>query len=146
MPIPQLDFIGKELAGSGARTSRHRFGCRILCRLFEHAAGDKSFEPLIDEILAEAGPLSRHIFGHHVIHTLLEHGLASALLSSSVGVRALAQNQYGCYVVKALLRIPGDLGLIAHDQLRCAAADLLECKYGRRLLKDLGILEASTDQ
>merc|ERR1712039_747215 len=150
MPIPQLGFILNELAGVGACTARHRFGCRIICRLLEHSAGDPTIEPLVDEILDEAGSLMRHVFGHHVIHSVLEHGLrlhqmrvieclradllrnamnrngsyvveralqhslgdlslelAAALLSADVGVRTLAQNRYGCYVVKALLRFPG---------------------------------------
>lgn len=182
MPIPHLGFILDEMVGVGPCTSRHRFGCRIICRLLEHAASDPSTGPLIEEILSETGSLSRHVFGHHVMHAVLEHGtpehqrrvvqslqeellrnamnrsgsyviekalhhcphdvcngLADALLAEPAGIGALAQNQYGCYVVKALLRFRGEQAALAMTQLRSAAPQLHEIKYGRRLLQDLGL-------
>lgn len=188
MPMQQLGFILEELAGRGACTSRHRFGCRIMCRLFEHSARDPAMEALVDEILAEAGALCRHVFGHHVIHSVLEHGharqqqyiahvlrqdlirnatnrsasyviekalahcatedcqaLVVELLANSGGVVSLAQSQYGCYVVKSLLRFPGEQSRTVCSQLHHAARQLANSKYGKRLLQDLGLVQCGSN-
>eukprot|EP00913_Durusdinium_trenchii_P004487 g4166.t1 len=57
--------------------ARHRFGCRILCRLLEHCTTEASTQRLISNILedpAEALELCRHNFGHHVVQLVLERG------------------------------------------------------------------------
>jgi len=48
-------------------------GCRILIRLLEHAPCGTM--QLMEEVLASAGDLIRHDFGHYVIEAMLEHGL-----------------------------------------------------------------------
>merc|ERR1712187_417170 len=75
MPMPLSSFIISELCGHGAKVSRHRFGCRIICRLVEHLGSDPMLKDLIDEILKDAGELCRHSFAHHVMECVLEHGL-----------------------------------------------------------------------
>eukprot|EP00438_Fugacium_kawagutii_P029241 Skav229576 [mRNA] locus=scaffold568:769569:775299:+ [translate_table: standard] len=70
-------FIAEELLDSGARFARHRFGCRILCRLLEHCTTESSTQRLISRILedpSEALELCRHNFGHHVVQLVLERG------------------------------------------------------------------------
>merc|ERR1712060_360863 len=48
-------------------------GCRIMCRLLQHATSHNSVVALIDEVLDEAVFLCQHSFGHHVMETILEH-------------------------------------------------------------------------
>lgn len=67
-------FIVEELKQSGVKTAKHRFGCRIICRLVENSAADGKTAALVDEIVKDAGDLSRHTFGHHTIQSILEHG------------------------------------------------------------------------
>merc|ERR1712048_1294487 len=110
----QLDFILKELAGAAACTSRHRFGCRIICRLLEHAARDAATMPLIEELVAETGSLSRHVFGHHVIHALLEHVTSEVQLQIVANLHPEltrnAMNRSGSYVIeRALLHCQDDV-------------------------------------
>lgn len=73
LPSAQTAFVIEELYGVGANVARHRYGCRILCRLLEHCASEADMVTLTDEILAEADDLCRHSFGHHVIQSVLEH-------------------------------------------------------------------------
>jgi len=75
LPAEQCAFIAEVLHGYAAATARHRFGCRVLCRLVEHALLHPATTHLLEEILQDALGLSRHKFGHHVITSILEHGL-----------------------------------------------------------------------
>lgn len=89
LPPSHAEFVVAELAGLGATVARHRFGCRILCRLLEHAAFDPRTAALVDEVLEEAPELCRHQFGHYVMECVLEHG--STQQQQKV-VRALLEN------------------------------------------------------
>lgn len=184
MPTSLASFIAHELQGNGGLVARHRYGCRILCRLLEHSATDEETVRLVDEVLSESEDLCRHSFARHVMQSILEHGLpaqrklvASALrndllrnarnrnasyvieraltycdpsdrralaneLINSEGRRtgglvALAQNQFGSYVVRALLRQPGDPAWRTKGQLQSAVPQLQRTKYGQRLLEEL---------
>jgi len=66
-------FIAQEMRGVGAAVARHRFGCRILCRLLEHMADSPACVELMAEVLAEAGQLCRHQFGHYVMESVLDY-------------------------------------------------------------------------
>merc|ERR1712190_396857 len=82
--------------------------------LLEHAANDASTTLLIEEIVSETNSLSRHVFGHHVMHAVLEHGsredqqrivsnLQQELLRNSM-------NRSASYVVeRALQHCPEDV-------------------------------------
>jgi len=70
-------FIADELLPYAPRFSRHRFGCRIVCRLVEHCSSEESTQRLIEKLLEdpeEALDLCKHNFGHHVVQSILEHG------------------------------------------------------------------------
>merc|ERR1712232_505280 len=57
MPMPMFAFIISELHGHVAEVARHRFGCRIICRLLEHSCSDPKMISVTDEILKDAGEL-----------------------------------------------------------------------------------------
>eukprot|EP00929_Paragymnodinium_shiwhaense_P115252 TRINITY_DN83_c0_g1_i1.p1 TRINITY_DN83_c0_g1~~TRINITY_DN83_c0_g1_i1.p1 ORF type:complete len:486 (+),score=113.17 TRINITY_DN83_c0_g1_i1:116-1573(+) len=79
MPAAASRFIAEEFRGHAAEMAFNKFGCRILCRLLEHASGDERTVQLTEELLlAKAGDLIRHEFGHHVIESILEHGMDNA--------------------------------------------------------------------
>jgi len=182
LPTAMSNFVVQELLGVGGQVARHRFGCRVVCRLIEHSViASAELAQLLGEILAEAEDLCRHSFGHYVMQAVLEHQpeyrgrIAQALCtdarsnacnrcashvvesvlahcsnvelreliwqllgSGMEGVVALAQNQYGCFVLKALTKVPGRASEEALFHLTHAAAHLGRTKYGSRLLHDLG--------
>mmetsp|Transcript_82123 Transcript_82123/g.249077 ORF Transcript_82123/g.249077 Transcript_82123/m.249077 type:complete len:574 (+) Transcript_82123:58-1779(+) len=181
MPVTVSSFVAEELRGVGAVVARHRYGCRILCRLLEHTSSSASLAEVINELLAETADLCRHSFGHHVMESLLEHGhlvqqqqvvavlredllshaqhrcashvVEAALAHCSAADQAavagdllhedkmvsLAQNQFGSFVAKALLMLPGGTRAAAWGHLQQGAARLKETKPGQRLLRDLGL-------
>mmetsp|Transcript_15484 Transcript_15484/g.31457 ORF Transcript_15484/g.31457 Transcript_15484/m.31457 type:complete len:532 (-) Transcript_15484:322-1917(-) len=181
LPTAMSNFVVKELLGGGPQAARHRFGCRILCRLIEHSGASADLEQLLTEVLADVEELSRHAFAHIVVQSVLEqlpehhrriadalsvdalgnacHRYASHVMESVLAqcseverrelvrrllgagkdsVISLAQNQYGCFVLKALLQVPGGASEEIFKHLGQAAAYLEGTKYGQRLLQDLG--------
>eukprot|EP00927_Polykrikos_kofoidii_P082488 TRINITY_DN8218_c0_g1_i3.p1 TRINITY_DN8218_c0_g1~~TRINITY_DN8218_c0_g1_i3.p1 ORF type:complete len:699 (-),score=112.00 TRINITY_DN8218_c0_g1_i3:384-2480(-) len=76
LPVVHSSFIVEELRVMGAgAVARHRYGCRVVCRMLEHCASEEPATTFISEVLSEAGELCRHAFGHHVIHCIMEHAL-----------------------------------------------------------------------
>jgi hypothetical protein len=75
LPPSLVAFVGEELRGLSAETSRHKFGCRVMCRLLEHSPTEPSTIALVDEALKDARDLCSHTFGHHVFQSILVHGL-----------------------------------------------------------------------
>jgi hypothetical protein len=74
LPVVHCGFVLEELRGRVAIVARHRYGCRIVCRLVEHHAAEPDVASLIDELLLEATGLCHHSFGHHVLQCILENG------------------------------------------------------------------------
>lgn len=102
--VSTSSFIAEELAGNCARIVRHRFGCRIFCRLLEFCGTQDSTQQLINELLNEAEELCCHNFGHHVIQSVLEHGneeqhrhVATALLADTLQI---AKHKHGSYLIE----------------------------------------------
>eukprot|EP00403_Amphidinium_massartii_P048792 CAMPEP_0178459664 /NCGR_PEP_ID=MMETSP0689_2-20121128/48257_1 /TAXON_ID=160604 /ORGANISM="Amphidinium massartii, Strain CS-259" /LENGTH=500 /DNA_ID=CAMNT_0020086169 /DNA_START=102 /DNA_END=1604 /DNA_ORIENTATION=+ len=174
MPIEIASFIAKELAGIAADACRHRYGCRIMCRLTEQFASAPCVAKLLDELMKDIAELTTHSFGHHVVHSILEHGpeklrhaiameLAADAMNtamnrsgSSVMERALmhsaesdvemlvaalldgdvlnlAQSQFGIFVVKALMQMPGTSAEKVLERVEAADEEVRESKHYQRL-------------
>eukprot|EP00931_Biecheleriopsis_adriatica_P103586 TRINITY_DN783_c0_g1_i1.p1 TRINITY_DN783_c0_g1~~TRINITY_DN783_c0_g1_i1.p1 ORF type:complete len:496 (+),score=102.52 TRINITY_DN783_c0_g1_i1:99-1490(+) len=100
-------FVAEEISGSSVHLARHRFGCRIFCRLLEFHSSKETTWRLVDELLVEASDLCCHSFGHHVTQSILEHGaqhhrsqLAKVLCSDALGY---AQHRSSSYLMETLL-------------------------------------------
>lgn len=107
LPSAHSSFIAEALRGSVAATARHRFGCRILCRLLEHATTEAFLAPLLDELLNEACRLCCHPFAHHVLESVMVNGLEAqrrhvvgALLDN---VLTNALDRHGVFLFQAVL-------------------------------------------
>lgn len=188
MPMSLVEFVSEELEGVGAVTARHRFGCRVLCRLLEHHPSDGSTGPtarLVSEVMESTASLCCHAYGHHVIECALEHGtaeqkhgiaealqvniirnaknrfasyvlrkallfcqledqqtLASALFSEPAKFSALAENQYGGFVVRTLLKLPPEVTRPALTNLPCVQS--ATSKKAKRVLHELHLLESAS--
>lgn len=133
-------FVAEELLGNGARFARHRFGCRILCRLLEHCSKEEGTRQLVDEVLEpadEALDLCRHSFGHHVVQSILEHGdsrhkeLIAEVLHSDL--LANANHRSASYVVEAALchcEAEDQHALLEKLTIPAVVADLAQSRYG----------------
>jgi len=111
LPVTAASFVAKELTLFAAEVARHRFGCRILCRLVEHQLCGGTTSPattdLIDELLLEADQLIRHNFARHVLDLILEHGSETHKKHISDAIRSNlfhnAKNRNASYVVEKAL-------------------------------------------
>jgi len=105
-------FVVEEIAQAGWELAAHEYGCRIYCRLLEHAASEERTACLVDEVLAHAEELATHAFGHHVLECALEHGLPRhkqrilATLQWSMG--SFLQNRNATYVVVKALEVANE--------------------------------------
>jgi len=171
----------KAFAGAGVR---HRFCCRIFCRVIEHASTHPDAAALIEESVARrAHELARHEFAHFVVAHVLEHGMPEhraiatwSLLHGELG--ELAKHRYGRFGLEALfyhatrqdqvvaleqLREEADLVELARhecghtavsaamqgpegarlaEELVDSARELVESKFGQRVLQEAGRLLA----
>jgi pumilio RNA-binding family len=187
LPASSLGFIVEEILGAGAEFARHRYGCRVLCRLVQRQNEESivHMDELIEELLSDASDLARHTFGHHVIEMVLQAGsvyqrheifgsLSSDLMRNAKNRNAtyvveraltscededrrvlveeligtpdmlvsLVENQFGCHVAKALLKISGDTFHKMLSHIEAAAPKLQKSKYGRRLMEELKRIQA----
>jgi len=110
VPTAQSSFIAEELWGMAAAAARHRYGCRVLCRLFEHSTAGASagLLGLLEELVAQAAELSRHCFAHYVLESVLEHGPAEArrqiAAALCIDLQRNAQHRCASHVVEAALQ------------------------------------------
>jgi len=114
LPASSLGFVAEELLGAGPEVARHRYGCRVLCRLVERHSGSPvaHMHELIEELLTEAAELARHTFGHYVIEKGLQTGSAHQRHQICLALREdlmrNAKNRSATYVVEKALNICDD--------------------------------------
>lgn len=150
LSVAASSFVAKELQGNAVRAAKHRFACRILCRLLEFC-GSGPTSQLVDELLArddgEHENLCSHSFAHHVIQSILEHGeerhkkiIAKMLLSD---LWRYATHKNSSYLIEKALCYCSDedqTKLIAQLGYPQALLDLAMTQYGsfvaRALLHD----------
>jgi len=154
LPTSMASFVVEELKSTATDSARHRFGCRILCRLLEHSATEGGTAELVNELLTEARDLSRHAYGYHVIRCILEHGLpehrsqiAHALCG---GLQRHAKHRHASFVVeKALAHCDEEAreGL-AHELLQRpeTVVDLARHQFGRHVVSQLVRLPGDCSQ
>jgi len=108
LPPAGSRFILEEIQGQAATVARHRYGCRILCRLLEYAVQEPLLPPLIDEVLEEAGALSCHYYGHHVLEHTLEHGSTNQkhfiIWTICANMGKCVQDPHGSFLIEAAMR------------------------------------------
>lgn len=145
LPTSMTNFVGEEILGAGGEVARHRYGCRIICRLLEHSATERGTYALINELLMDARDLSRHAYGYHVMRCILEHGLpdhrrrvAKALCG---GLQRNSKHRHASFVVEKALAFcdePGRQSLKNELMGRPEnIVDLARHQYGRHVVSQL---------
>jgi len=137
--------MGEELLTETGSLCRHAFGHHVIHAVLEHGL-PKHKGRIVECLMLELVRNAMNRYGSYVIEKALHHcsgddcdGLAHALLTDAAAISILAQNKYGCYVVKALLSCPGQHPEVTMAQLRCSGPLWHSSKYGRRLLQDIGL-------
>jgi len=146
MPVSCANFIVEEMLGSGYEMARHRFGCRVFCRVLEHLTpNDVPTVTLVDEALEDPEDLCSHAYGSFVARHVLEFGLpqhkariAAALRTNVLG---FARDKLGSHVIEAAVRLAAhedrraivDKLLSDEDQLFALSAN----QFGRHVVRSL---------
>lgn len=112
-------FIIDELVHAGpgavAKAARHRYGCRVLQRLYEHCAPDQ-MRPISEDLVKDALPLCRHIFAKYVMQHLIEHGsdehVAALTQMLALHAPALGADGSACAVIGKALEHSGSMAQV----------------------------------
>lgn len=109
LPTCHLEGLFAELCGNAVKVARHKYGCRIACRIIEfHSADSCSAAAMFAEEASEGvSSLIRQEFGHHVVRALLQHGKPAYVASIADAICGdlviNASHRYGTYCVEAFL-------------------------------------------
>lgn len=131
-----------EVVGDAAQLSLHNYGHYVINSIIEHGStAQRQRIAAAVKVNAMCNAMNRH--ASFVCENILTgcsaddcHALAMELLHKPGNMAMLAGSQFGCHVVRALLRLPGELSQIALDQVRHVAVQLQHSRYGRRLLQE----------
>jgi pumilio RNA-binding family len=105
-PASSLTFVVEEILGAGAEFARHRYGCRVMCRLVQRHSESSitKMDELVEELLSDASDLARHTFGHHVMEMVLQTGSTyqrhRIFCSLSSDLMHYSKNRNATYVVE----------------------------------------------
>merc|ERR1719277_1573225 len=144
-----------HLSGHAEQIARHRYGCRIICRLLERSSKSKlpGLEGLLEEVLLKAQALCCHIFAHHVIQSVLENSpqhehrqkIVEALCAD---LQRCAQDRHASFVIQAALkRCRGmDVVRILTDRLIGMLLDLATTRFGSYVCNILCAQESTTSE
>lgn len=135
MPKDIARFIVEECIGRGRDVARHRYGCRIMCRILEFFPGEERKIALVDEVLVDIGSLCCHSFGHHVVQAIMEKGTTEQIKKVADAVAAdlhkMVNNRHASYVVEGAFK-------------NCAEED--KNGFVQQLLNDKSIIDMATNQ
>eukprot|EP00747_Dinoflagellata_sp_TGD_P161683 gnl/TRDRNA2_/TRDRNA2_178426_c0_seq1.p1 gnl/TRDRNA2_/TRDRNA2_178426_c0~~gnl/TRDRNA2_/TRDRNA2_178426_c0_seq1.p1 ORF type:complete len:422 (-),score=72.13 gnl/TRDRNA2_/TRDRNA2_178426_c0_seq1:312-1577(-) len=157
LPARLAAVVAEELSDVAVKVARHRYGCRILCRLVEHHCGDGADGParkIIDRLLIDAVELCRHTYGHHVVNSILEHGSDEQrhIIAEALRIDAMhnGKNRHASFVIETALSCcsNNDVNALAFELLgkpgniAALAASQFGCHVARALLRVPGELSA----
>jgi hypothetical protein len=130
LPSDNIGWIIQELSGHGEEVARHRYGCRILCRLLERANAKEGRDPLpaealaglVDEVLVRVSSMCRQTFGHHVVESVLQNGREEepkrrVYLALREDLQLCVEDRHASFVVQAALSkcLRDDVEALAED-------------------------------
>lgn len=139
---PLCLLLMTEMRGRCHIFALHRFGCRVLCRMIEHAMSYGQARALVDELMPDVTQLVAHQMGSPVVEAILEHGsdwhrsvIAGAL---RVSLPYFATDRCGSYVVEKALKFCSleDRKKLCEELLNNGSV-LAQSKFGQHVAKTL---------
>lgn len=133
-----------EVVEDAAELCRHAFGHHVIQSIVEHGTSQHR-ESIIAVLSRDMFQLAGHRSASYVVEKALVFGGPSAqqfmaleLMGNADHLLSLAESQFGCRVVAAVLRISsGGVSQMAQVLLKSAEERLQMSKYGRRTLEDV---------
>lgn len=125
-------FVVDEILQHGpwapAHIARHKYGCRIMQRMFEHCRS-KQLKEIATCLLKEMQSLARHPYANYVVQMLLEHGTAA---QRSQACQQFQQNAF-------LMGSDNSASAVVAKALACAPEED-RCNLARALTAEPGLL------
>lgn len=109
MPTTKITFVATEISEKIADVARHRYGCRIIQRLLEHALHESATQSLLQDLLSQASSLCRHSFGKYVMQAISEHAndrrheVAMALCGHPQSLLENAKHRHASRVIESVI-------------------------------------------
>jgi len=104
-----------ECMDKAVELAKHRYGCRILCRIAEHCLSEDKAMSLIGHVLEDDVTLAAlccHYFGHHALQSIMEKGsldhrmkIVRVLCNNLVG---MAKSRHASYLIEATFDFCGE--------------------------------------
>jgi len=131
-----------ELLVDALSLSRHQFGHYVMQSVLEHGS-QEHHKQLVAALCSDIRQSAQHRWASHVIEKALyyckageQHDLAVSLgCFDDDAMVSLALTRYGSFVLKALIRVPGEEGRVAWVHIQNARAQLDVNRYGQRVLE-----------
>jgi hypothetical protein len=147
LPAGKTTFVIEALQGKGLAVSKHRFGCRIICRLIEHA-GEAQIKGLMAEILENIESLAKQAYGNFVVQSILEHSASyrhNAVARLLAIFPSLCMDRSGSLVAQRILDYCDDnTKQLAIECLNKENVIEVACsRYGCYVIEQLASMQAS---
>jgi hypothetical protein len=157
-PASKYTFILSALQGKGiVAVSKHKFGCRVVCRLLEHC-NDDQINQFMGELLENIEPLAKHQYGNFVVQSIIEQGSswqsswrASVIFKLLQVFPSLCMDRSGSLVAQNVLETCDTQGIVGEDVVNSAierlnAENLLQVachRYGSYVIEQLASMQSS---
>jgi hypothetical protein len=147
--IAHMDELIGELLSCASDLARHTFGHHVIEMVLQMGNAFQRHEIFF----ALNSDLMRNAKNRNATY-VVERALTSCddedrrvlveeLIGTPDALVSLVENQFGCYVAKALLKFPGEIFHKMLSQTEAAAQELQKSKYGRRLTQELNKIQSA---
>lgn len=140
---PTMLALMDEILAQAGELCRHAYGHHVMEHFLEHGQAEHK-ATIAQALMQELDKNARNRQATYVIEKALENAapqdvlaLETALVSDAQNILDLAENQFGCHVVKTLLRQGSDASRLAQQVLSMEAPRLKETKFGSKVVEEL---------
>jgi len=142
-PIAHMDELVEELLSSASDLARHTFGHHVIEVVLQVGSAHQRhmiFSSIKSDLMRNAKNRNATYVVERALTSCDDDDrlvMVQELIGTPEALIALVENQFGCYVAKALLKFPGEIFQNMMSQIGAAAPELEKSKYGRRLTQEL---------
>merc|ERR1719329_637681 len=148
-PIAQMDELVEELLSCASDLARHTFGHHVIEVVLQAGSAHQRhmvFSAICPDLMRNAKNRNATYVVERALMSCSDDDrlvMVQELIGTPEALIALVENQFGCYVAKALLKFPGEVLRKMLSQIEAAAPELQKSKYGRRLTQELNRIQTA---
>jgi hypothetical protein len=147
--IVHMDELVDELLPCASDLARHTFGHHVIEVVLQTGNAHQRhmiFSALSSDLMRNAKNRNATYVVERALTCCADEDklvLVQDLIGTPDSLIALVENQFGCYVAKALLKFEGEIFHKMLSQIEAAALELQKSKYGRRLTQELNRIQGA---